>query len=568
MSEQRERTSEDTHVSYDAGIKVVRPLGLRRLGKTLATTKKPASVFHGSSEQLKDRVDPRTSQEQQVLEDRRLRAEAAYAQLKKNNYPGTLRTPTHSSHASTSRINSGAESTTYQALLKRNSYADRMEDSEVRGSNRNRPIVHTVQSQRDLSSPSPDLSIAPTIETAIQEAQVLNPPALEPPLVGLKKVKSFFRFPSAKSRSLSPSRAPYPMPDQCATPSFAIQLKESPSKKDLKKQKKLLNKISNLEDKLEHAKRNLRMSLDEAPPIPNVPAGYIAKTENPSARKESAIHDPVPTGKPSKFVPGSLPSLPSERLFNPQDRAVHEEWLRKKNSFVKEDVVKRQFRKNLAKDSSELQIEGSDSGNYWHPPRSTSLRGAPSDQMEVTNLNLKTSTMHASKMEQSSEHERINHAYQGARENGPSSFNSFAGEQEPISRESRLHKNDDQLQMKSKAQEDLKDRFTLASGLMSHMPSAKRRHQRSCSKTLSEITIENLNQAYNQGTHLRCGDQGNRVLTLSPQKHDGIPPVPKVPKEMQKLDGDVPGGKENCRKDTRLSGVREEEEFSWDEDVF
>ncbi|CAG8953985.1 hypothetical protein HYFRA_00009084 [Hymenoscyphus fraxineus] len=67
-----------------------------------------------------------------------------------------------------------------------------------------------------------------------------------------------------------------------------------PSKADLQKQQKLVNRVSDLEGKLEAARRQLNQSLGEplplAPPIRSV-------------------------GKNTRFVPGALSTLPSERLL-------------------------------------------------------------------------------------------------------------------------------------------------------------------------------------------------------------------------------------------------------------
>jgi hypothetical protein len=66
-----------------------------------------------------------------------------------------------------------------------------------------------------------------------------------------------------------------------------------PSRKDLQKQQKLVKRVSDLEGKLEAARRQLSEALNE--PVPDQPPSKIGK---------------------SRFVPGALASLPSERLLS------------------------------------------------------------------------------------------------------------------------------------------------------------------------------------------------------------------------------------------------------------
>jgi hypothetical protein len=66
-----------------------------------------------------------------------------------------------------------------------------------------------------------------------------------------------------------------------------------PSRKDLQKQQKLVKRVSDLEGKLEAARRQLSEALNE--PIPDQPPSKVGR---------------------SRFVPGALASLPSERLLS------------------------------------------------------------------------------------------------------------------------------------------------------------------------------------------------------------------------------------------------------------
>ena len=569
MSEQRGRASSEAYVSHDAGIEVVRPSGIQRFGKVLASTFDPTSIFLGSDGRVNDKQDPRASQERQRWDDRRVRAEVAYADLKKNNYPGTLRIPTHSSQGSRSRLNLGGQSTEYQALLKRNSYADRMEESVVQDSNRNRPIAYTSEATREIPSPTPDLYLAPTIETVIQEDQMLSPPAPEHPWSSLKRVKSYFRFPGARRRSLSPSKAPLNVTEQAANPPRGSPLRESPSKRDLKKQKKLLSKISNLEDKLEHAKRDLRFTLEDVPPMPKLPAAYPADVVDRMTKKELAPLEPIPAERPSKFVPGLLPSLPSERLFNSEDRAIHEELLRKKARVSEEDSVKAQFRKKPTKAAPKLQDGDSNLENYSHSSLSCSVREPPASvKVRIPSSKFSANAMDGRHTGPGSENEDTGCACCGACVNSTGSMDYLTDIQKGDSTNPRTRYTEKGQQEENASEGGLENQSAMDLNRMNHLTPAQHNHQRSSSRTLSEKMAESLNQIHNQGSHLTRGDRGNRVLALNPQKHHDVPPVPRVPKGMKGVAYDKPSGKENRAKDTRLSGVCEEEEFTWDEDVF
>jgi hypothetical protein len=71
------------------------------------------------------------------------------------------------------------------------------------------------------------------------------------------------------------------------------QARRISSRKDLQKQQKLVKRVSDLEGKLEAARRQLAEALDE--PLPPKPPPMIGR---------------------SRFVPGAMPTLPSERLLS------------------------------------------------------------------------------------------------------------------------------------------------------------------------------------------------------------------------------------------------------------
>ncbi|OJJ49860.1 hypothetical protein ASPZODRAFT_139213 [Penicilliopsis zonata CBS 506.65] len=84
-------------------------------------------------------------------------------------------------------------------------------------------------------------------------------------------------------------------------------VRKQQSRKDLLRQEKLLKKVSNLEEKLERARRELR---------------ELARGEDVDMADQREIQRDNQRGQthtyPRRFVPGALPSLPSERLLDAQ----------------------------------------------------------------------------------------------------------------------------------------------------------------------------------------------------------------------------------------------------------
>ena len=582
-SMQRERISEDNYKSFDSKVEAIRPLGLRRLGKTLTTALKPTSIFPRPAARSRERDRPRQSQEQPRWDDQRMRAEKAYAELQKNQVPSARRMPKHISHASTSRLNLG-EPTEYQALLKRNSYADRIGDRVDANSNRNRPIAPKLKSEQEVnqgsnqspsvmpnldaepraSCPTPDSQVVLTIENSIPQSQLPTPPALENPLLSLKKVKSYFHLPETKSRSISPLRSTTVSPEKGASPSKGSLLKESPSKRDLKKQKRLMSKISNLEDKLAHAKRSLRLTIEERYPVPDLLPSLESNTQDPApaAMLAPSLNSVLPD-RPIRFIPGSLPTVPSERLFNPVDRAIHEDLLRRKGSFVEAEPFKMPFQKKLTKPHPVGPDLGSITMHQLCPTMSSARRGSIPNDLKAGNSKITVSTVHAQRAGSDSDSRNEDYAHRNASTYGPGSVNWLA-ERETGAAAMSMQGKAKSSQDDFADSEDIENRSSTLMPRMILSPTTLHCHQKSDLRALSEATVGTLDQRYNEGLQVRRNDWNNRKANSSPQKLQAVIPNPIVPKGINGRHE----GKENRTQETRLSGVREEEDFTWDEDVF
>lgn len=112
----------------------------------------------------------------------------------------------------------------------------------------------------------------------------------------LSNVNSHFKKPplsNIKKSFLGESRESLSYP---SSTDLHHQARRIPSRKDLQKQQKLVKRVSDLEGKLEAARRQLSAAIGE--PVPPLPI------------------DPVERFTRPKFVPGALASLPSERLLS------------------------------------------------------------------------------------------------------------------------------------------------------------------------------------------------------------------------------------------------------------
>lgn len=98
-------------------------------------------------------------------------------------------------------------------------------------------------------------------------------------------------------------------------------LRKQKSRKDLLRQAKLMKKVSNLEDKLQRARRELRELRGEHEDEQE----QEVVVEEPVSVRSMCQEKPYQESFPKKFMPGALPTLPSERCLEGQDQVVEEE---------------------------------------------------------------------------------------------------------------------------------------------------------------------------------------------------------------------------------------------------
>ena len=274
------QADEQKPATYDAGIEA-RPSGTFGFGKF---GKAVANVFSGF---WKDKESSEPPPNLAEIHNRKAEAEEAYSILKAQGFKGTSKAIGQLGHQNPLNERRVA------------SLATSIRDPKL-GTHKAQPFspttLHPYDAIERLQPPSTTasrLSISPMSAVATgKRSSSLH--FRTPSFQSLKKVKSQVHIPSI-------SRSTDKLPDQPLQQSKQVDLsghglRRQPSKKDLVKHEKLSKKVSNLESKLEVARRDLEKSMKGAPPVPNVPQSHARKP----------------------FTPGGLASLPSESLLTPQ----------------------------------------------------------------------------------------------------------------------------------------------------------------------------------------------------------------------------------------------------------
>lgn len=225
-----------------------KPSGIFRFGKAIASAFNPFGVLHNVSDIWKGPSEP-----QKPADDALARAEKAYAELKKAGYKGTVK-GSYMQSAQGASTNDLPEQT----------WRSIQEKMDYKPAGR-----HSRQSSGE------GIGSTGSIRSSFQE---------------LRKARSSLGM----SMSLIPGRRS----DDAEIP----EMRRQKSRRELQRQEKLLKRVSDLEEKLERARRELQelMSEEELPSQSHC-------AEKPYSRK---------------FVPGMLPSLPSERILHHRARSV------------------------------------------------------------------------------------------------------------------------------------------------------------------------------------------------------------------------------------------------------
>ena len=279
---------EDVNMIYDAGIESNKPSGVFRFGKAIANAFKPVNVWQGLNGIWKEKEkENQAKPEKDVL---KAKAELKYAELKKSGYKGTQDAPARRESQDVPAIeNEGADES------RPSSFHDSGVDADgYRSSSDRKDSDQFVLSTENLMPPPPLIagrrSASPFSDASSGRRSSFR--FHKPSLEGLKKAKSQIHLPSIKGHAEDAPLVPSIQTNDTAGPG----LRREASKKDIAKQYKLSKKVSDLQNKLETARRELELSFQKAPPVPDLPARIGRR----------------------QFIPGALASLPSERLLTPQ----------------------------------------------------------------------------------------------------------------------------------------------------------------------------------------------------------------------------------------------------------
>lgn len=276
----------------DAGIETNKPSGMYRFGRAIVNAFKPVAAWRGFNA-ARDDKERQTCSEKSIMQERREKAEKAYAELKKNDFK-CLRTS----------FNGGASLET--PAIKYETIADEVQPTSHRdsgiGMDGRHPSIATSQDVEGSAIkaqiiPPPKFPALGRSRSPLFEASAIRKTSMQfrkPSLQNLKKAKSHVQLPSAKRNTpLTALDSPTNPHELTGIDMIDRNLRKQPSKKNIAKQQRLSKKVSDLESQLEIARRNLKLSMSD-----------------PQAFSETVSHK-----RPKPFRPGALPSLLSESVL-------------------------------------------------------------------------------------------------------------------------------------------------------------------------------------------------------------------------------------------------------------
>ena len=288
MGHANARRSGESDITFNAGTESSKSSGMHRFGKAIASAFNPVSVWHGINGIWKDK-DVQALAEKAIVEERRVKAETAYAELKNNGYKGTKRAP-------------DAQITVQTPVIK---YEDASEPSRdpFRDSGVDLDESRTSGEQHDgyvsfneqALLPPPQFPGKSRSTSPFSDANTSSKSSLhlrKPSLQGLKKAASHVHLPLSKRSSFQGASSQVDLP--ISVGSTELGLRSEPSRKELARQFKLSKRVSDLESKLDVARRELTLLEHDTSRVPEVPSKLGIKP----------------------FKPGTLATLPSESLLH------------------------------------------------------------------------------------------------------------------------------------------------------------------------------------------------------------------------------------------------------------
>lgn len=278
FQESRPQGSEETSQSYpqqvDAQTETNKKLekrssGIFRFGKAIASAFHP---FVGSKSISKSEQDSSAKSQKEIMKQRQLKAEKAYAELKKAGYKGTIVNPNvHFKN----QVDAGIADETWKSIQEKMGYK--------------LPDENRISQDDTLVGVVPGDGLGPmSTERSVSKLKSFSE---------LRKRTSNLSIPAVRYRDVSPMSMRGSMERDIDDNNLHPPMERRQSRKELNKQAKLLKRVSNLEDKLERARRELRECVPNEIQHPPIPAICVDDE-----------HD-------RQSGPGNLPTLLSERLL-------------------------------------------------------------------------------------------------------------------------------------------------------------------------------------------------------------------------------------------------------------
>lgn len=264
-----------SNTSTTALPEVSRHSSIFRFGKSIAATFNPSNWRMFSKQDRGGQEVEVEDPQQKILRERQEKAEKIYAELKQTGHFPTIRTQN------------------LESLLERNSHGKHDSGVSFEDNGSTSATRTSMDSQRSMS----------------REDKRKGMIFLEPPSItsdhhrGLSPSTSNFSTPSRtsfqnlKRNSMSniKNKFKYEQNNDSKVDFNGVEnsIRRLPSRKDMQKQQKLVKRVSDLESKLESARRKLNESLENSLPPPEH-RGRVGRR---------------------RFVPGAMPTLHSERLL-------------------------------------------------------------------------------------------------------------------------------------------------------------------------------------------------------------------------------------------------------------
>lgn len=292
--------------------------GIFRFGKTIASAFNPfgsswgsvSDLWKNSSEQNSNSGgnNNNTNYVNSEADDLKLRAEKAYEELKRSGYKGTvkgkyLQSVGAGASSSTSASTDADEKIAQQTWKAIQDMMDYNDGTSTATASNKQPGGYMRQTSSGPSQSQagryPSANKEVIAHPQLSSGRLDRMSSLRSSVPDLRRAKSALSSVSAIKRQdawtssqLQAPRTSIEEGDNAAD----TQVRKQKSRKDLLKQAKLLKQVSNLEEKLDKARRELRnlQGGDELPTEPIVP--YVPKSYN------------------RRFVPGCLPAVSSDRF--------------------------------------------------------------------------------------------------------------------------------------------------------------------------------------------------------------------------------------------------------------